>query len=379
MTDISADRSTTEAAPHRVTANFAGGVRVETVDGAERLVVPVVMIVRGVLNGAYLDPSEYGRFVGSWDGRPVTMGHPIANGTPIHAGRPEVHQTTVIGTLFNTRLDGDKLKSEAWIDVAKARARGYGQAVDAMARGEVLEVSTGYFADDADVSGSFAGEAYNRAHRNIRPDHLAILVGEVGACSVADGCGTRSNSKKGGGQVSSTEVNTNCECEDRSSMDILSRAEALVQTNALTAKQLADLQAMAPEDRALMAAFIEALNEAGGQPEDDDMGEMMADKEPMPVAQNSAPAPAPVTVNAAEIARLVHDEIARRDAVMAINAARPGEYSAADLKAWPLPAVQALAQSLAPVDYIGASGVRTHAAANTVALPAPRGISGGVN
>ena len=55
--------------------------------------------------------------------------------------------------------------------------------------GDIIEVSTGYFADKLDESGEFEGEEYDGVQINLRPDHLAILPNTIGACSVDDGCG----------------------------------------------------------------------------------------------------------------------------------------------------------------------------------------------
>jgi hypothetical protein len=61
--------------------------------------------------------------------------------------------------------------------------------LDRIEREDHIDVSTGYIADEqCDGRGPCI-------HRNIKPDHLAILPISQGACSWRDGCGVRSNMK----------------------------------------------------------------------------------------------------------------------------------------------------------------------------------------
>ena len=53
-----------------------------------------------------------------------------------------------------------------------------------------MEVSTGLFTENEEVHGEFRGKPYIAVARNYRPDHLAWLPDQIGACSLAAGCGT---------------------------------------------------------------------------------------------------------------------------------------------------------------------------------------------
>lgn len=44
------------------------------------------------------------------------------------------------------------------------------------------------------IQGELNGRGYKTIHRNLLPDHIAILTKEIGACSVKDGCGLNRNS-----------------------------------------------------------------------------------------------------------------------------------------------------------------------------------------
>ena len=186
-------------------------VRQETFQGRDFTVVPVIAIVEGVLQAANSPQPELVRASefdpASWNGRPITFGHPAIGETLVSASAsPEVFEQVAVGTIFNSVIiDGTKLRVEAWIDNKKVEEQG-DEAIATFARilaGEAVEVSTGYFADSIQEEGRFDGEKFEAVQSDIKPDHLAILVGDdIGACSLEDGCGTnRVNVTKKTGQA----------------------------------------------------------------------------------------------------------------------------------------------------------------------------------
>lgn len=161
--------------------------------GQEYVIVPCSMLVEGVLHSSNAsDPalalaSEFGAIPQGWDGRPVVYNHPSVDGQAVSANRPDGWNNEVIGYIFNTRLDGKKLLSDLWLDTSRAPAT----VLDGLKAGDEFEVSTGLFALPEEVSGFFNNERYSQIWRNVVPDHLAVLEpGSIGACSIADGCGT---------------------------------------------------------------------------------------------------------------------------------------------------------------------------------------------
>ena len=161
-------------------------------DGREYAVAPATIIVAGVLNGELVPAEELSEFAERWNGRPVPLRHPTdAAGNYISANSPDVIENAVLGQIFNAQFAEDRVKAEMWLDVAKIEKLG-GDALTALERldaGEVIEVSTGYYAYPEDGAGSFKGQHYSAIQRKLVPDHVALLPDEVGACSVADGCG----------------------------------------------------------------------------------------------------------------------------------------------------------------------------------------------
>ena len=162
-----------------------------TFEGREHLVVPVIPIVEGVLNRFLVPADEIDAFVQSWNGIPLPVDHPTANGKFISANTPEIIERQGVGRFFHAHMDGPKLKGELWIDIAKCEALG-GDALEAMTRLESsnkLEVSTAFWSTDEMTAGEFKGKPYSGIRRQLRPDHLALLPWDKGACSWEDGAG----------------------------------------------------------------------------------------------------------------------------------------------------------------------------------------------
>jgi len=175
-------------------ANYA--VKEKMHQGRKHYVIPVVMMVEGVHHGNH-GPllhtiTELGKFPESWNGIPVVINHPEVDGIHVSANNPDIIETAV-GRVYNTHVDGARLKAEAWIDSEKLQQIS-AVLVDQFKKGELIEVSLGMFSEEETVSGDWNGETYEAIAKNHRPDHLALLPGAVGACSLVDGCGLGVNS-----------------------------------------------------------------------------------------------------------------------------------------------------------------------------------------
>jgi hypothetical protein len=179
----------------RVQSHQSAPARRESMDGREHLVLPVVMLVEGVHSGSggpvYYPPEELARLPQAWNGRPVPVRHPEAQGIPLSCNAPEIMEMYSVGQLFNTWFDPERnrLVSEIWVDVELCR-RKFPDVLARLEAGQMMEVSTGLWDEAVVASGVWNDEKYAYIARNIVPDHLALLPDQVGACSVADGCGT---------------------------------------------------------------------------------------------------------------------------------------------------------------------------------------------
>lgn len=190
--------------------NLNGTVRRVTEGGVDYYVVPMTTITPdGVLpgsKGALLYPrQETYNSVADWDSTPIVVYHPERNGQHCSAAdAPEKH----IGQLRNSEFDASKgLQHEGWIDVAKLRKadrwlahNGRPQIEPSIVNGQPVEVSTGLYTTNLPAANGYAispkGRPYTAVATDFRPDHLAILPDQVGACSVNDGCGLLVNERK---------------------------------------------------------------------------------------------------------------------------------------------------------------------------------------
>lgn len=175
-------------------------LRQTTLDGKKHIVVPVVMMKEGVHNGSwgpiFHRSEELSKFIEAWNGIPVTISHPEnREGMNVSANSPEILDSLVVGRVFNTHYSNG-LRADVWLDVEKLRTVSP-LALSYIMEKRPLEVSVGVFSDAEYTEGEWNGETYEAVAINYRPDHLALLPGEVGACSWTDGCGIRVN-KKGG-------------------------------------------------------------------------------------------------------------------------------------------------------------------------------------
>lgn len=175
-------------------------IRYETHQDKTHIVVPIVMMVEGVhvgSKGSILHlAEELGKIPDSWNGIPVVVNHPEEDGINISANSPGGIDQAV-GRIYNAHMNGDKLMAEVWAEVDKLSSISP-DAYDHILNQKPLEVSVGVFTEDEEEQGEYNNETYEAIATNYRPDHLALLPGGKGACSWDDGCGIRTNQKKGG-------------------------------------------------------------------------------------------------------------------------------------------------------------------------------------
>ncbi len=177
--------------------SFGRGVRTEALQGREYLVAPVSMIVEGVLAGSQgpvlYESAEIVKSVPAWNHKPITVGHPETNGTKVSGCTQTALETVGLGIILNARWKPQtkKLVAEAWFDKSRFAVVPGGDRIEAaLLSNTKLEVSTGLFVDRVPVqNGQHNGKSYDAKAVNYAPDHLAILLDEPGACSIADGAG----------------------------------------------------------------------------------------------------------------------------------------------------------------------------------------------
>lgn len=175
-----------------ITTNVKPLVRNDTMQDREWVVVPMVMIVEGVLNGnygpIYYPFEEMSVIPAIWNHKPVVVYHPEGSEANGSACTKEELDARSIGVIMNAEAKEGKLLAEAWLDPDRIETVD-SRIMEAIKNETVLELSTGLFMDIEEVSGEYNGVEYKGIARNFRPDHLAVLPDVEGACSVSDGAG----------------------------------------------------------------------------------------------------------------------------------------------------------------------------------------------
>ncbi len=173
--------------------------RRELLEGVEHLVIPCIAVKEGVLNNIFYSADVLSAFANTWNGVPVPVNHPMSSeGEAITANSIVCQNTVNIGRFYNVEWDSAllALKGEIWINIDKATKLGYTEIVERLEKGEVMEVSTGLYGNTVEEAGTFNNVSYDYTITDIRPDHLALLPNDIGACSIKDGCGAmRTNTK----------------------------------------------------------------------------------------------------------------------------------------------------------------------------------------
>lgn len=181
----------------KLVANLAlNKVQTKNLAGKRYIVAPVSMIVEGVFAGSqgplFYGADEISKSVGVWNHKPLTVGHPQANGQFVSACLPESLDQYSVGMILNTKWNASrkKLVAEAWFEETRLDVVPGGNRIkEALTKQEPMEVSTGLFVDNEVTSGQYQGREYRGRAKNFRPDHLAMIVSGVGACSLKDGAG----------------------------------------------------------------------------------------------------------------------------------------------------------------------------------------------
>lgn len=197
---------------HALHANMSSLVREEMVDGVQYVVCPAILINEGVHNGVFYPASELSKHTDAWNGRPVVLGHPTAQGKPVTANSKKVKETIEIGMLLNAFWDSDlkALKADVYINRDKCKTRAP-RVLEKLDNEEGMDVSTGLFTDDEFKANSFNQKEYECIARNHRPDHLAVLPDGRGACSWEDGAGLpRVNEEEESEDAELTDVCDDC-------------------------------------------------------------------------------------------------------------------------------------------------------------------------
>jgi hypothetical protein len=178
----------------RLAVQRTGPIRSEELMGKPYRVFPAILVREKVLRNnigvTFLPADEIRPTADAWNNVPVVERHPTKSGQPISARHPDILNTTGVGVLFNARFEDSALKADVYLAEDRIAVLPDTAAyVSNTEAGTTGELSTGFACQVEKAPGEFNGEKYDVVLRDLRPDHLALLPDEKGACSVKDGCG----------------------------------------------------------------------------------------------------------------------------------------------------------------------------------------------
>jgi len=177
----------------------AANISTETLDGDEHIVirgvVPVVDDV--VMNGGLYPAAEINKSYMSIEGNPMPLQHPKIGNEYVSANNPRAVNKFHVGAWAeNVRKDGDRVVMDMKINKRYASASENGKRVLARiedmqtnSAAEPIHVSTGLLLSREQNKGKSKGKSYSWVARNLRFDHVAILLDEPGAATPDDGVG----------------------------------------------------------------------------------------------------------------------------------------------------------------------------------------------
>jgi len=188
--------STSDATSTRVNVRVAvnaASIRREQHNGREHIVVPSFTLPDEVImNGGLYPHDEIEKSYKSLEGTFAPLGHPQVDGEYVGAERPEAVNAYHFGA-FNKNVErrGNRIYVEKFIDVEKAKESEIGRKVlNAIDKGEPIHTSTGIFLDREMTPNA---DGYGWIARNMHFNHDAVLLGETGAATPADGVGMMVN------------------------------------------------------------------------------------------------------------------------------------------------------------------------------------------
>lgn len=206
----------------RSLANVAA-VRREKRNGRDVVIVPSATLPDNVVMNDIMYPAdEIEKSYTGLNRTPAPLGHPTINGKFVSAKDPEGINIGWIGAWNeNLRRENGRVFLDKVIDIEMANRSEGGKAVlAAIEKGEPVHTSTGLYCMLEAANGDVA---YKSIAREIEFDHDAILLGEEGAATPAQGVGMMVNAK---GEQSEIDV-INCTLADEADRDINWALESL--------------------------------------------------------------------------------------------------------------------------------------------------------
>lgn len=177
----------------------AANITHQQIDGDDHIiirgVVPVVDDI--VMNGGLYPAAEINASFNSIEGNLMPLSHPRVDGQYVSANDPRAVNAFHAGAWAqNVRKDGDRVVMDVYVNTRVAAQTENGQrlldriaAMESGSTNEPIQISTGLLLNREQAKGRSKGKPYSWIARNMRFDHVAILMDEPAAGSPEQGVG----------------------------------------------------------------------------------------------------------------------------------------------------------------------------------------------
>lgn len=194
----------------------ASNISTTVIDNAEHYVIrgAVPIVDNIVMNGGLYPAEDINNSYQSMEGKLMPLSHPQVDGNYVSANDPRAVNKFHAGAWAqNVSKAGDKVVMDVYVNKAVAESKPDGkrliERLDGMIAGtnsEAIHVSTGLLLNKEKGKGESKGKKYSWIARNMRFDHVAILLDEPGAGTPKEGVGMFVNADGEQGEVESASV-----------------------------------------------------------------------------------------------------------------------------------------------------------------------------
>lgn len=184
-------------------------IRTEELEGMSFTVLPSRTLPPNiVMNGILYDEKDVEAKIGTLDGSPVTISHPVINGRFADAYEPISQAKFGLGGAFNKvrgKADDGSWIVEKYIPTEQLHNTERGKKLAEAIKGKKpIHTSTGvYLTREPEIGTNAAGQEYQYRAKIDKFNHDAILLNEVGAATPEQGVGIFVNAD---GEQEETEV-----------------------------------------------------------------------------------------------------------------------------------------------------------------------------
>ncbi|MEG5932258.1 DUF2213 domain-containing protein [Enterobacter hormaechei subsp. steigerwaltii] len=194
----------------------ASNISTTTINGQEHYVirgaVPIVDDI--VMNGGLYPAEEINNSYQTMEGKLMPLPHPMVDGKYVSANDPRAINTYHVGAWAqNVSKSGDQVVMDVYINKAVAETKPDGKRLinrlDEMIAGtntDPIHLSTGLLTNKEKKTGESKGKKHSWIARNMKFDHIAILLDEPGAGTPEEGVGLFVNADGQEGEVETASL-----------------------------------------------------------------------------------------------------------------------------------------------------------------------------